>query len=165
MEHVHDCERELQAHSRITRRAAITEDTDCKRAANNALNEAAIAQQQKNWDGLLATVKFLLENCHHEDSIRSFLACIDWSSIVIDEYQADWIMFLASHPSFAAEVISTQGSEEWQLNHIMDGAQDEIAAFEAGVIWHDELGVDTCKVDWASAGPWFAGRLQRLSAE
>lgn len=126
---IHACERELQVHSRIVRHAAAPGDSDRKRVANDALDAAAIVRQELNWGDLLTTVGFLLEYCHQDDGIRNFLAVLDWSSIVIDEYQADWIVFLASHPNFAAEVISIQGSEEWRLNHIMDNAKDEVVYY------------------------------------
>lgn len=163
MEHIHACEEELKSHQDGTRRAAALDDTIREEVANDELDEAAIAKQQKNWDGILSTIEFLLESCREDDGVRKAILYVDWALIAVDAHRADWIVFLASHPSFAADVISTQHSEEWQLKQIMERAEAEIAALSPGDGWGEDLVSQDMRTVWTRAKIWFDRRLQKLA--
>jgi hypothetical protein len=164
LDHFELCLNELYAHARevraARRRAAAGENMG---SIEVALDEVTIAQHKKAWDAVLSTIEVLLEGCGHDEYIRALIRFVDWPIIVIDAYRADWTAFVASHPSYAAELILKLSSEECQLQMVKMKAELEIANFKTDDGQRDEAGADALRAELAVAEPWINARLQRLS--
>jgi len=158
MEHIDDCEEFLKKHTTLIDSLGRPEDV-----------EVALAKVQTVWDGLLLTVRFLLENCRENDSIRHPLTKIDWTSIAKNGFRADWLELVAAQPGYAVDVLAIQNSERWQLEMIKSRAEAEIAATRPPdgwpTTWDDDWSVGSLRAEWARAETWFDARLSRLSSE
>jgi len=138
-------------------KTALSKRKPCETAATT---DEVAETARRNWDGLLLTVEFLLGNTC-EDSIEGRkIVKIDWAAITTDAFRADWLEFVAAHPAYAADVVLTQGSEEWQLHKLLVSAEAELVDKES----NNDPGYEELKKEWACAERWLMRKWQKLPA-
>jgi len=121
MDQIADWETYIKTHHKAqsadqARRLATDDNQDEDYPDCEDLDEA-ILKARRIWDGVVLTVRFLLENCPEDDSIRGPLLEIGWAEMAVNEFRAAWLELVAAHPGYAVDVLAfkplSNGSCTW----------------------------------------------------